>query len=88
MVVHRPINKKRRASKAAVTQLTYTERRASYRYINSQARSKPTHCLQLTLRRIQRQSTRILEARASHKRYQQLHRPRDISSLPPSHQRP
>ena len=45
MVIHRPIKEEKRASKASVTQLTYTKRRASYRYINSQAKSKLTYCL-------------------------------------------
>jgi len=85
MAVHRPIKEERQASKARTSELTYTKRRASYCYIDSQARSKPTHCLQLTIRRIQGRPPRAPEARASHKRYQQLYCPHDVGSLPPSH---
>jgi len=85
MAVHRPIKEERQASEARTSKSTYTKRRASYCYINSQARSKPTHCLQSTIHGIQGRPPRALEARASHKQYQQLHRPHNISSLPPSH---
>jgi len=67
MAVHRPIKEERQASKARTSKLAYTKRRASYCYINSQARSKPTHCLQLTIRGIQGRPPHTLEARVSHK---------------------
>jgi len=45
MAVHRPIKEERQAPKARTFKITYTHRRTSCSYINSQARSKPTHCL-------------------------------------------
>jgi len=45
MAVHRPIKEERQASEAGTSESTYTKRRASYCYVDSQAGSKPTHCL-------------------------------------------
>jgi len=69
MAVHQPIKEERQASEARTSKSAYTKRRAFYCYINSQARSKPTHCLQLTICGIQGQPPRAPEARASHKQY-------------------
>jgi len=45
MAVYWPIYKERQASKAGVTESTYTKRRTSYCYIDSQARRKLTYYL-------------------------------------------
>ena len=45
MAVYRPIKEERRASEATTSKLTYTKRRTSYCYIDSQARFKPTYYL-------------------------------------------
>jgi len=85
MAVYRPIKEERRASKARTSKTTYTKRRTSHCYLNSLTRSKPTHCLQSTIRGIQGRPPHIPEARASHKQCQHLHRSIDIGRLPSSY---
>ena len=45
MVIYRPIKEEKGSPNARTTEATYTSRRTTDGYIDSEARPKPAHCL-------------------------------------------